>query len=66
MLKIMRKDTILDKKTFKKKEEHALLLFVTGIVFGVGMSLYFLEAFWYSALTMLASLVVFLFIDNRE
>ncbi|MCD6557928.1 MAG: hypothetical protein J7K31_02740 [Candidatus Aenigmarchaeota archaeon] len=66
MFKLVKKDTILDKKTFKKHEEHALLLFVTGIVFGVGMSLYFLEAFWYSALTMLASLIIFYFIDKRE
>ncbi|MCD6215859.1 MAG: hypothetical protein DRP08_00935 [Candidatus Aenigmatarchaeota archaeon] len=66
MKKVKRKDTILNKKTFKKHEEHGLLLFVTGIVFGLGLTNYLLHQTWFAVLAMLATLIIFYFIEVRD
>lgn len=62
---LKRKDTVLDKKVFKKHEEHGLLLFVTGIVFGLGLTNYLLYQTWYAILAMLTTLIIFYFIEMR-
>ena len=66
MLSLMKKSTIFEKKKFKKHEEHGLLLFSTGMVFGVALSAYLVGFTLFAVLAGLASLIVFYFIENRK
>jgi hypothetical protein len=71
MLKISKKKkksgSVFDKKYFNRHEEHAILLFVLGILFGLGMGLYSLQGqvSEFSVVSIFVVLVVLYFIETR-
>ena len=47
-------------------DEEKVLLFVTGILFGIGVSLYFMKVLWFTGLTLLIFSLVLLYIESRQ
>ena len=56
---------IFGNKIFTMEEEHSLLLFVSGIVFGIGLVAMTIDQYFYLALSLFALLLVLIFIDKR-
>jgi hypothetical protein len=47
-------------------DEEKILLFVTGILFGIGMTSMLLNAFWFTALSILIFGLIMIFIELRR
>ena len=56
---------IFGKKVFTMEEEHSMLLFVAGIVFGIGLVSMTIDEYYYLGLSLFTLLLVLLFIDKR-
>ena len=56
---------IFGKKMLTVEEEHSLLLFVAGIMFGIGLVSMLFQQYYYTAFSLLFLVLVLLFIDKR-
>lgn len=59
--RIVQHDTTLD-----RHDEEKVLLFATGMLFGIGISLYFMQVLWFTGLTLLIFALVLLYIESRQ
>jgi len=59
--RIVQHDTTLD-----RHGEDKVLLFATGMLFGIGISLYFMRVLWFTGLTLLIFALVLLYIESRN
>lgn len=49
-----------------RHDEEKVLLFATGILFGIGISLYFMRVLWFTGLSLLIFALILLFIESRQ
>ena len=52
--------------TLDKHGEEKVLLFATGMLFGIGISLYFMHVLWFTGLALLIFALVLLYIESRQ
>lgn len=52
--------------TLDNHGEEKVLLFATGILFGIGVSLYFMRVFWFTGLSLLIFALILLYIESRQ
>ena len=56
---------VFGEKIFTVEEEHSLLLFVAGIVFGIGLVSLSIKEYYYTAIALFVLFLVLVFIDKR-
>ena len=61
----LRERGIFGEKIFTAEEEHSLLLFVAGIVFGIGLVSLSIKEYYYTAIALFVLFLVLVFIDKR-